>query len=190
MDAAAAVDRATRNVAATTNSIGVPSTQVDAGYAERKRLNDILNPPVPSLIDAGVYEHSKRASDAFRADPEAAHARALSAMVPNVALGIQGSLQTLPGQVQPAITSAFASISSSISSAIAGMAASAKAAAGAIQTGGRPIQVQSTSVLNVDGRKLAESSFAHAIAANASVNNSAAADTTSMAGWPDMQAYA
>lgn len=148
--------------------------------------------PVPRMpeIDPGIYERSKRASDAFRADPEAAHARALSGMVPNLAPNIQGSLQTLPGQVQPAITSAFASIGAAISSAIAGLAASAKAAAGAIQTGGSPVQVHSTTVMNVDGRKLSEAVGSHIITANASVNNSAAADTTSMPGWTDMGAYA
>lgn len=167
---------------------------------EHKRINDALNPtaaavsnatralevaarsPVPSMPADPLFHPGRD----VRSPSTGPYSYTPASLAPN----IQGSLQMLPGQVQPAITSAFASIGSAISSAIAGMASSARAAAGAIQTGSHPIAVTVQSTMNADGRKIAEVVSSHQIAANRSVNNSAAADTTSLPGWPDMQAYA
>ena len=186
--------------------------QPDPGYETRKRIDAILNPSSAAIRVNPIEGAMDAAAAAARATRDAAGIRdaigrerlndltptggqgkpydPLSSIraVSQVGIQIQGSIQSLPSVVEPAIHSAFASIGASISAAISSMAASARAAAGAIPPNGSTHVIENSMVLQVSGRKLAEVVSSEQIAANRWPNNSAFQDSSgSLAGVPDGQ---
>jgi hypothetical protein len=159
------------------SQIPVPDfSKIDPGYAERKRINDALNPPVAAtaLSQAG-YMPGDLQSEIGR---EASRANALSAMK-SIGDQIQGVLERIPGQVQPSISN-LASIGSAIADAINNIAANARSAASAIPKGTANQSVTVRTSIAVSGRQLAEVVSGHQLSAVRTASNGGMFDSASL----------
>ena len=127
-----------------------------------------------ALKEAG-YTPNSLASEMSR---EASRAKAYTDLG-KIGDQIQGVLEKIPGQVQPAIAN-LASIGGQIAAAINGIAASARAAAAAIPAGAPGQAVTIHNVTNLDGRKVAENTSSHIIRAVRTAGNAGYFDGSSL----------